>query len=103
MHYENGFLRCVGEKDLEYTIAHNFGMSEVLKGTVSEDLAKGTRAVTLDSTHIGNAQHVQKTRRILEVNSKSGFLSDHFSMATNDVPELTEHLKVSYLRRNNSK
>mmetsp|Transcript_31631 Transcript_31631/g.36529 ORF Transcript_31631/g.36529 Transcript_31631/m.36529 type:complete len:167 (+) Transcript_31631:59-559(+) len=99
MHYENGFLRVVGDKELEWSIAHNFGITEVCQGVVEDS---GLRAV-FQSTHLGNANVVKATRRdmtvTLNAEGQPVQLRDVMSMATPDVPDVTEHLIIDYVQR----
>ena len=106
MHYENGFLRCVGPDDLEWNLAHNFGVTEVVKGKVTERVDKSSvfstdtiRTATLESSSIGNAGVVTGTKRVIDVNSSRGTLLDVFYMSTTDVPDITEHLRTEYLKK----
>ena len=107
MHYENGFLRCVGPDDLEWNIAHNFGVTEVAKGKIKETVSSGglfgsdtVRAAVLESTSVGNAGVVTGTKRVMEVNAARGTLLDVFYMSTTDVPNITEHLRTEYTKKN---
>lgn len=60
MHHEAGFLRISNDGLLEMTVAHSFGITEVLTGTVSGNV------IACRSTVLGvapNAKPVEATRR----------------------------------------
>lgn len=60
MHHEAGFLRIGADGVLEMTVAHTFGITEVLTGTVTENL------IVCRSTMLGvapSAKTVTHTRR----------------------------------------
>lgn len=60
MHHESGFLRISSDGLLEMTVAHTFGITEVLTGTVKDNV------IAVKSTMLGvapNAKTVTGTRR----------------------------------------
>eukprot|EP00760_Papus_ankaliazontas_P019148 PhM_4_TR17907/c0_g1_i1/m.64795 len=93
MHYDSGFLKCTSPTSMHWTLAHNFGVGEVLEGTVSED---GKKAV-FESQALANATETKGTRREYEISGDGDRnLLERFYMKTEHVPEMTLHLTASY-------
>jgi hypothetical protein len=97
MHYEEGFIHVIGECELSWCIAHNFGITEVSKCVVDRD---GLSAVC-SSSHLGNASEVLATKRELRLRLNEGCaiqLHENFYMSTRSVEPLTHHLSAVYDR-----
>lgn len=94
-HWESGFLRAVGEERVEMTNAQNGTRVEVMAGSL-EVLADGTRHLTLESLLHGHDERVLQTSR--EFRWSENELHYAVAMATQNTPELTDHLKAT-LRR----
>ena len=92
MHSEAGYWRPVGDGHLEIVLAHAFGVTEVLEGTV-----RGTR-IEAGSTSVvatPSAKRVSELARTFDVSGNT--LTYEVAMAYGDVP-LQRHLGAE-LRR----
>jgi hypothetical protein len=111
MHFENGFIRpapAVAEgqsQQLEWMIAHNFGVAESSIGKMVES-TEGPHSirVVFDSTSLGNATQATHVRRDMtlmldEANGTPVAMRDLFFMSTVDVPEVTQHMIIDYKRQ----
>lgn len=98
MHLESGFLKIKpGTNELAFLVSHNFGICSIEEGKV-----EGT-SIVLESTDIvrtslSKEPHVTKLRRSYKLISNNQ-LEIKTDMATNAVPELTNHLVVVYKKK----
>ncbi|RNE48657.1 FABP family protein [Corynebacterium alimapuense] len=90
MHTEVGFLRPVGEGNLELVIAQPTGQTELLAGKAQQ----GGRVLEFGQSSVVNtatAKHVDTTRRIYTFNDDFSVLSTRFDMGAVGQP-LQQHL-----------
>ena len=97
LHAETGYLRLASPDRVEWMLAHPFGITEILQGTLST--ADGEFVLDLTGTTIGRtdtAKDVEATRRFFRLNADS--LSYNIQMAAVGVA-LRHHLSA-VLHRN---
>jgi hypothetical protein len=103
MHEENGFLRFVGAGKVEALITQCTGVQEILAGEWSKDESSQAVTITLDSTGLtrtpsAGQPFVTQVRRVYKFDLDGEGLEYTVSMATNNTPELTVHLKGKHSR-----
>jgi hypothetical protein len=100
MHYDVGVLKCTDEDTLQWSLAHNFGGTEILSGPVIKDLG-GHFGCVMRSTSIAGASSFTKTRRVLNLSSglRDGvpILSQTFAINFGGG-DLEDHLFESYVK-----
>ncbi|KAL2748474.1 THAP domain-containing protein 4-like [Vespula maculifrons] len=97
LHREVGFMKVIpGTNKVSLLLAHNFGLTTIEEGTITDNI------INLKSTGITRPcegiklPNVIETCRKFEINGNS--LKHIFYMATSTVPELTEHLCITYTK-----
>ena len=97
MHAERGFLRPAGEGRVEFTIAHVFGITELLEGEL--ETADERSALRLDSTRLGIATTAKDVRHVRrELRFDTDRVDYDLWMAYAQVPE-THHLAATLWRQ----
>jgi hypothetical protein len=98
MHYDVGVVKCLDEETVQWSMAHNFGGTEIASGRVAVDAA-GHISVRLKSTSIGGASSFSKTQRSIFVSNPDkgkgrSILSQVFAIDIDG--EMNDHLFESY-------
>lgn len=99
-HWETGFFRPINDSKIELQVTHNTGRIEVLQGEFELiDIKKRSFKLVFQTSFLRNAEGLvvaTSSQKVLDYNGEN--LSYIHAMATVEVPEKTNHLKVELQR-----
>ena len=104
MHYDVGVMKCVDDSTLQWSMAHNFGGTEIVRGKVTENSTSSKAgkefAVTMKSVSVGGSSTITGTQRTIALghNAVTGgkVFSQIFSLELNGEISPREHLFETY-------